>query len=108
MDKQTLYNWCAAYPEFKQAKNIGTEASRKKIEGMLMRCAKTGRGNVIASIFLLKNKFPNEWRDRKEIDIQTEEVKENLTLDEQIARVELMRSQLLQIKAGQDTKTIEV
>lgn len=56
---------------------------------------------------MLKNRFPNEWRDKRELEVKKEEEK-TLTLDEQIAKVELMRSQLLQIKAGQDAKVIEV
>ena len=62
---------------------------------------------VVGAIFMLKNRFPNEWRDKRELEVKKEEEK-TLTLDEQIAKVELMRSQLLQIKAGQDAKVIEV
>lgn len=96
-----------AHAEFRQAKEVGSEASRKKIEEMLMECTKTGKGNVVGAIFMLKNRFPNEWRDKRELEVKKEEEK-TLTLDEQIAKVELMRSQLLQIKAGQDVKTIEL
>lgn len=40
--KTTLYNWCMAHAEFRQAKEVGSEASRKKIEEMLMECTKSG------------------------------------------------------------------
>ena len=102
VDRKTLYNWCVAYPDFKEAKDIGTEASRKKLEGLLLRVAKTGKGNVIASIFLLKNKFPQDWRDKRELDVQKEDVRETLTLDEQLERVEAMRGHLLSLKSGQN------
>lgn len=100
ISRQTLYNWCAMFPEFKEAKAIGTEISRKVLERNLLRDAK--KGSTIASIFLLKNRFPNEWRDRKDIEAPKEDIRETLSLDEQIERVEAMRSHLLSIKSGQN------
>ena len=108
--KTTLYNGCMAHAEFRQAKEVGSEASRKKIEAMLMECTRTGKGNVVGAIFMLKNRFPNEWRDKRELEVKKEDDSKQLTLDEQLEKVELMRSQLLQLKAGQeqqDIKTIE-
>nr|BFD33776.1 hypothetical protein GTC16762_33950 [Pigmentibacter ruber] len=112
VDKVTLYNWCAVHPEFKAAKERGTEASRMKLELMLLRTAKTGKGNVIAQIYIMKNKFPEEWRDRREIELKkdaTEQIN-NLTLDQQIEKIEAMRSHLMSLKAQQqapETLTIE-
>ena len=105
--KTTLYNWCMAHPEFRHAKEVGSEASRKHIEGLLMECTRTGKGNVVGAIFMLKNRFPNEWRDKREVEVKKEE-EQTLTLDEQLAKVELMRAQLLQIKAAQEQGLIEV
>ena len=108
VDRKTLYLWCDKYPEFKYAKDVGTEASRKLWEKVLIKQAKK---NVIATIFALKNKFPNEWRDRRELDVQKEETAApQLSLDEQIGHVTKMLEQLLQIKAAQDAvepETIE-
>ena len=101
VDRQTLYNWTYAFPEFKKAKDRGVEASRLKIEKQLMRITKTGKGNIIGAIFMLKNRFPNEWRDKRELEVK-EEPKESLTIDQQLERVEIMREQLLQIKASQE------
>ena len=105
--KTTLYNWCMAHPEFRHSKEVGSEASRKKIEAMLMECTKTGKGNVVGAIFMLKNRFPNEWRDKRELEVKKEEEK-TLTLDEQLAKVELMRSQLLQIKNANEKGVLDV
>lgn len=101
VDRQTLYNWCALHQEFKEAKDKGTEKSRYRLERNLMRIARTNKGNVIASLFMLKNRFPQDWRDRKELDIQkqTDNEATNLTLDQQIERVEQMRTHLLTLKA---------
>jgi hypothetical protein len=103
VDRQTLYNWCVMHPEFKEAKDKGTEKSRYRLERNLMRTARTGKGNVIASLFMLKNRFPNEWRDRKEVELQKndENKSNNLSLDEQLAKVEAMRAHLMQLKGSQ-------
>lgn len=101
VDRQTLYNWCVMHPEFKEAKDKGTEKSRYRLERNLMRTARTGKGNVIASLFMLKNRFPNEWRDRKEVELQKndENKSNNLTLDQQLAKIEAMREHLLELKS---------
>ncbi len=103
VDKSTLYLWCQAHPEFKEAKDRGVEKSRYKLERNLMRTAVTGKGNVIASLFMLKNRFPADWRDRKEIELQKNEAEanNNLTLDQQIEKIEAMREHLLRLKAEQ-------
>ena len=106
--KQTLYNWCIAYPEFKEAKEIGTEASRKMLEGLLLRIATTGKGDVRGAIYLLKNKFPNEWRNKHKLEEPKEEYVAILSLDEQLAKVEAIYAYLLQLKAerGEATPSI--
>ena len=107
VSKQTLYNWCLIYPEFKEAKDIGIEASRKTLEGIMLNVARTGKGNFIPAFIMLKNRFPNDWRDKQEIEV-AKESETKLTLDEQIQKVELMREQLLRLKAGEDTKIVEI
>ncbi len=104
VDKVTLYKWCDKYPEFKAAKERGTEASRMKLELMLLRTAKTGKGNVIAQIYIMKNKFPEEWRDRREIELKKKDPNEgnNLTLDEQLAKLDAMRAHILSLKSEQE------
>ena len=65
------------------------------------------KGNVVGAIFMLKNRFPNEWRDKRELEVKKEDEK-TLTLDEQLAKVELMRSQLLQIKNANEKGVLDV
>lgn len=106
--KTTLYNWCAAFPEFNEAKKRGMEASRYVLERQLMHITKRGRGNVIGAIFMMKNRFPNEWRDRRDNEPKEEENVENLSLDEQIVKVKLMLDHLLMLKGeSAEIKTIE-
>ena len=56
---------------------------------------------------MLKNRFPNEWRDKREVEVKKEE-EQTLTLDEQLAKVELMRAQLLQLKEGREKGVLDV
>ena len=72
-----------------------------------MECTTSGKGNVVGAIFMLKNRFPNEWRDKRELEVKKEDEK-TLTLDEQLAKVELMRSQLLQIKNANEKGVLDV
>ena len=74
VERKTLYNWCDKYPEFKRAKDIGVEKSRYRLELNLLKTCETGKGNVIGQIFMLKNRFPMDWRDRKESEIEKESV----------------------------------
>lgn len=66
----TLYNWLKNHPEFRDAREIGYEGARlfwekKGIEGL--------KGGLNATLwsFNMKNRFPNEWKDRQEIQQET-------------------------------------
>lgn len=103
--KQTLYNWCTMFPEFAEAKAVGIEASRKVLESNILRDAK--KGNVVASIFMLKKRFPKEYGDKQDVvhaQKEEEQQQEKLTLDEQIERVELMHKHLLSLKSSVQTQ----
>ena len=74
----------------------------------MLNVAHTGKGNFIPAFIMLKNRFPNDWRDKQEIEIAKESEQKNLTLDERLQRVEFMRTELLKLKAGEDVKDIIV
>jgi hypothetical protein len=75
--KRVLYDWADSHPEFLQAKSEGLEKNR-------MFWEKLGRDHVINEsfgqgagskslnstvwIFNMKNRFPQEWRDKKDIE----------------------------------------
>jgi hypothetical protein len=74
--KKTLYNWCESYPDFLHAKEIGTEKCRifweelgrdhvvsRTIPGVESTALNTG-----VYVFNMKNRFPEEWKDKKEVD----------------------------------------
>lgn len=93
ISKSTLYEWKKRYPEFADALKKGKEVVDREVENALLKralgysCTETKReidelGNVkvtvttkevvpdtTAQIFWLKNRKPNEWRDKRDIDI---------------------------------------
>lgn len=111
VERKTLYNWCTKYPEFQRAKDIGVEKSRYRLELNLLKTCETGKGNVIGQIFMLKNRFPQDWRDRKEI-VQEKEATEDvstLSIEEKLEKLEQLRGQLLaQLHKSTPSKAIEI
>jgi hypothetical protein len=71
VSKQTLYNWADANPEFLDAKRIGTEKCRLYWEKLgvehIVNSDKTSL-NTGVYVFNMKNRFPEEWKDKKEVD----------------------------------------
>jgi hypothetical protein len=67
VEVRTLYRWYAAYPQLRQAVKGAQDIQDDQVELSLLHQAKTG--NTTAQIFWLKNRRPNEWRDRKETEI---------------------------------------
>jgi hypothetical protein len=67
--KQTLYNWQSAYPEFFDSVKEAFELCRIFWEEKGIDLV-TGdsNGNATAWIFQMKNRFPEEWKDKKEVD----------------------------------------
>ncbi len=71
VSKQTLYNWADANSEFLDAKRIGTEKCRLYWEQLgvehIVNSDKTSL-NTGVYVFNMKNRFPEEWKDKKEVD----------------------------------------
>lgn len=65
VSKQTLYNWQDEHPEFFDAVKRGQAKAALWWENVLRTCATTGTTST-AAIFGLKNRAPEEWRDRVE------------------------------------------
>lgn len=71
--KDTIYGWLRNYSEFSDARKIGDEKSRLFWEklGVAGAAGKIQGFNVASYIFNKKNRFPNEWRDKQEIEQTT-------------------------------------
>jgi len=60
---KTLYEWQNKYSEFRNALKKGKEVIDREVENMLLQ--KCRDGNMTAIIFWLKNRKPDQWRDRR-------------------------------------------
>ena len=81
VSKQTLYNWADANTEFMDAKKIGIEHcrlfwERLGVDHIITKSESFGKGegseskalNTGVYVFNMKNRFPEEWKDKKEVD----------------------------------------
>lgn len=68
--QETIYEWSRVHPEFLESKRRGLEACRYTWEkiGFAGVTGKLDGFNATTYIFTMKNRFPQEWRDRHEID----------------------------------------
>lgn len=67
--RKTLYNWSKTIPSFAEAIEFGETASQAYWEKM-MRLAAVGElkgAKTAALIYVMKNRFPNDWREQKHI-----------------------------------------
>ena len=69
VSKQTVYNWMDEHPEFMDAIEKARAAAQEWWEAALRTQTMTGKGNATAAIFAMKNQFPDDYRDRREVDI---------------------------------------
>ena len=58
----TLYEWKNKYKEFSDALKKGKEVIDFEVENKLLELAL--EGNITAIIFWLKNRMPEDWRDK--------------------------------------------
>lgn len=58
----TLYAWKSKYSEISEALKKGKEVVDFEVENALLQTALSG--NVTAQIFWLKNRRPDQWRDK--------------------------------------------
>jgi hypothetical protein len=67
---ETLYEWAKVNPAFSEAKKTAFEKNRLFWDNMAVKGCLMGKDfNATMAIFNLKNRFPKEWRDRKEIEV---------------------------------------
>ena len=66
--RSTVYKWAEEFPEFSDALNIGQAASALWWENTLRLNAQTGEGNATSSIFGLKNRAADDWRDKRDVN----------------------------------------
>lgn len=67
----TFYEWKKRYPEFRESLKENKDVVDRKVENALLKNALNG--NVTAQIFWLKNRKPNEWREKRETEVNDEQ-----------------------------------
>lgn len=81
VDRDTIYNWIEIHPDFSDAKKQAFEESRlfwekKGIEGLFSESEYDANTKISSSksmnaavwIFTMKNRFPEEWKDKHETE----------------------------------------
>ena len=66
--RRTVYQWAEDIPEFSHVLNAARAASAAWWEQRAIDIAGGDDGNAAVTIFALKNRVADEWRDRQEID----------------------------------------
>lgn len=63
----TLYDWTKKYPEISESLKKGKEVVDFQVENALLESALDG--NTTAQIFWLKNRRPDKWRDKQNVEL---------------------------------------
>lgn len=69
--RATVYYWAETVPEFSDILNEARAASARWWEERAIDIAKGENGNAAVTIFALKNRVADEWRERQEVDHQS-------------------------------------
>lgn len=77
VNRDTLYEWEKKHEDWAEAKKLGFSACALFWEKIGINLA-TGasKGNVISWIFNMKNRFPEDWKEKVEEDKEAEQVRE--------------------------------
>ena len=80
----TLYRWKNEYEEISEALKKGKEVVDYQVENALLRNAI--KGDTTAQIFWLKNRRPDKWRDKRDLEhsggINVQNQYDNMTEEE--------------------------
>jgi transposase-like protein len=73
VSRETGRVWRRKYRSFAEADRKGREACLVWWENTMRRMALGEKGNVTAAIFMMKNMFPEDYRDRRDIKMDAEQ-----------------------------------
>lgn len=101
VSKQTIYNWKERFPEFRDAIRLAKfEADMKVTESLYNKAL---AGDVTACIYWTKNRRPDLWRDRKEVEHSGNvELDVRAVREKVVSRVDGMSNRLLAGGNGSD------
>lgn len=82
--ERTLYEWKLKYPQIAQALKKGKEIIDYEVENALLNKALCG--DTTAQIFWLKNRRPDKWRDKQDVEhlgrVDVRKMYENMSEEE--------------------------
>lgn len=67
-----LYEYIKKYDEINEALKKGKEVVDYEVENALIKAALDG--NTTAQIFFLKNRRPDKWRDKRDVDVTSTQI----------------------------------
>ena len=70
VSRSTVYKWAEDHEDFSDALKIGQAMSALWWEDKARHLAMTGEGNASMLIFGLKNRVADEWRDKREVEVE--------------------------------------
>ena len=68
--RSTVYKWADESEEFSDALKIAQAKAALWWERQARTIAATGEGNASVTIFGLKNRVADEWRDKREVEVE--------------------------------------
>lgn len=71
ISRSTFYLWIEKHKAFSDTVKAARDASQAFWETMGMKLAKSGEGNATAYIFQMKNRFRDDYKDYKAIDLSS-------------------------------------
>lgn len=74
----TLYTWKNKYSEIDNALKETKEIVDNEVENALYKSALSG--NVTAQIFWLKNRRPDRWREKREVEVNPDDKAVNVVI----------------------------
>ena len=110
---QTVMSWLKKYPEFKDAKERGETKLRKFDEQLHLKISATGVGHGASHMFTLKNRYPDHYRERKEVivtsSVDVRPIIEQFTKEQCLAAIAILETKLIAIQKAEieETKAIE-
>jgi hypothetical protein len=92
VDERTFYRWYNLNEEFRGAVKIGGREADERVKNTLFRRAVNGESDT-AIIFWLKNRDPNNWRDKRDVDLGgSVEITDNTNRQLALAALALIRT----------------
>lgn len=82
--RDTLFEWKKKFPKISDTLKKTKEIVDTEVENALFKSALSG--NITAQIFWLKNRKPEQWRDKREVDTSADTMNK---LDEVVKKLDV-------------------